>query len=85
MVTTSRSRLDVAEEIVIGAFVFVRQARAAGHSNLVTRLLLEEIAEERGLRGDVDYSLRTAMRLARERAALVGETHLIDFETREWK
>lgn len=75
------SRTDVADQIVTGAFVFVRKARARGCTNQITTLLLMEIAETRGISGD-SYSLRTCRTLARRRAQVMDETHLLAEEIR---
>jgi hypothetical protein len=70
--------MENAEAIALHAQVFVRKARAAGHSNLITELLLQETAQVLGLTGD-DYSLRTVKRLALANARTMGETHLLSF------
>jgi hypothetical protein len=73
-----RTRTQVAQEIVIAVIVFVRKARAAGHVNTITEILLWEIAQERGY-GEDEFSIRTVKRLARQDAQRMGEEHLIDF------
>lgn len=72
------TRTQTATRIVVHAFVFVRKARAAGATNVVTPLLFAEIAETLNIPGDA-YSVRTCKTLARERAALMGETDLLGF------
>jgi hypothetical protein len=76
-----RTRTEIAEELVIGAFVFVRKARAQGCANVVTNLLFQEIAATREISSD-RYSMRTCRRLARQRAREMSETHLLAEEVR---
>jgi hypothetical protein len=76
MIRTSRTRAEIADELVIAAFVFVRKARTEGCANEVTDLLFQEIATTRGINGD-RYSVRTCRRLARQRARDMGELHLL--------
>lgn len=78
-VMTKRMRTQVANEIAIAAFVFVRQSRREGHANKITDLLLWEVADARGYISEADFSIRTVKRLAREHAQLTHEEHLIDF------
>ena len=73
-----RTRTQIADEIYIGAIVFVRKARKNGHVNMVTRDLFYEIAQERGYGWD-DFSIRTVMRIARSNMTSMGETNLIGF------
>lgn len=63
------------ESVVTRAFVFVRQARAQGFSNLLSAMTLEESAQELGLGGK--YNLVTAIALVKERATLMGEWDII--------
>lgn len=64
-----------AEMVVTRAFVFVRQARAQGFSNLLSTLTLEESAQELGVGGK--YNLVTAIAMVKERATLMGEWGII--------
>ena len=76
--TPKRTRTQIADEIYIGAVVFVRKARKNGHANLVTKDLFYEIAQERGYGWD-DFSIRTVMTIARRNMTSMGETEWIDF------
>jgi hypothetical protein len=72
------SKMENAEAIALRARVFVRKARAEGHSNLIDTMCLLEAAETLGLHGGGDYSLRTVKMIARREAAAMGETSLLD-------
>jgi hypothetical protein len=67
-----------AETIALEARVFVRKARREGSANKLTRHLIQETAERLHISGE-DYSVRTVQTILRREAALMGETHLLDF------
>lgn len=63
------------KSVVIRAFVFVRQARAQGFSNLLSVMTLEESAQELGVGGR--YNLVTAISMVKERATAMDEWAII--------
>jgi hypothetical protein len=69
------TRMQNAERVVRETFVSVRRARREGFSDLVTRDAMWEIASELPIG---DFSMRTAVRLARREAELMDEMHLLD-------
>ncbi len=72
-------RMENADTIATHARVFVRRARADGHSNKIDRMLLDTIASNQmGLIEGVDFSMRTVLRLVRSSAKMMGETDLLD-------
>jgi hypothetical protein len=64
------------ETIVNHTFVFVRQARAEGHVNLIHRITLDEVAQEHGY-SPRDWNPTLAVRLVKENARLMDETNLL--------
>lgn len=64
------------KSIAIAAIVFVRRARAEGHSNLLRAITLDEVASERRI-SPSQWSRSIAEREVRESARLMDETHLL--------
>lgn len=75
-----RARLtDATDRVVNHTFVFVRKARAEGYSNTIKEITFFEIAQEYGI---PEFDLTLAKKMARERAAQMNETDLLDPEVR---
>lgn len=80
MARVRKGRKEIADEIAVAAVAFVMKARREGCSNRITTMCLLEVAEERGYKSYL-YNVRTAQRLAREYARMLGVEHLVDFES----
>lgn len=80
--TQGKTRTEIAEMVATGAIVFVRRARADGCVNMLTRELLYAIAQELDLDPETEFSIRTAISIAKRNAALMGETRLLDLSRR---
>lgn len=72
---------DTTDSIVVAAFVFVRQARAEGMSNLLHRITLDEVASERRI-SEGAWNPKLAERMVRERATLMGEWDILSDDWR---
>lgn len=69
------------DSIATAAIVFVRQARAEGHSNLLHRITLDEVASERRI-SPKEWNPALAVRLVKESARMMDETHLLGDDMR---
>jgi hypothetical protein len=81
--TQGKTRSEIADMVATSAIVFVRRARADGCVNKLTRQLLYEIAQELDLDPETEFSIRTAISIAKRNAALMGETSLLDLSRRK--
>lgn len=77
--TQGMNRTQVADMVATNAIVFIRRARANGCVNTLTRDVLYEIAQELNLSPETDFSIRTAISIAKRNAERKGETNLLDF------
>lgn len=72
-----RERVKVTTETIVNhTFVFVRRARSEGCVNLIHRITLDEVAQEHGY-SPKDWNPTLAVRLVKENARLMDETHLL--------
>lgn len=77
-----RDKIKKTTDIIVTAtFVFVRQARSEGMSNLVHEITLWEVAQERGYEAK-QWDPKLAARLVRERASLMDEWDILSDEWR---
>lgn len=61
----SKSKIENAKTIAIRAIVFVRNARKAGHVNVLNNSLLWDVADEFGM-NEADFNIKTVRRFVRE-------------------
>ena len=76
-INNTYGRTATAEMIASSAIVFVRKARSEGYANKLTRLLIDEIAQELGISSS-RWTFSTVVKIAERNAALMDETHLLD-------
>lgn len=76
-VNNSRSRTETADMIATAAIVFVRQARAEGYANKLTKETLDGVACELGI-SPSRWTWSTAVKMVRANAASMGEIHLVE-------
>lgn len=76
--TAGQTRTQIAAMVAREARVSTRRARANGHANRITKLALYEAAQTLGLTDGTDFSIRTAVSIAKTEARRSGETDLLD-------
>ena len=71
------SRHELAVALAVSCRVWVRKAQEAGNSNVITELLIAEMATQRDIDGS-KFSVRYVMQLIRQQCKEHGEMHLLE-------